>query len=338
SLVVRRLVFNDAFLKIDHFKRETQFHENKYKKKSILLTQKILDSIGNQNANYELKDVSILMFLSKSSEDINLITKAIKLLKHTKIPSDQINGIGAQLMRLTYILDQPDLGLKILQDKELADIFKSSYPKLILMNKLMTENRYEQVIDLFEKFLVQYNDTKGRKDNKFIFPHDQFVLVSIALYKMNSKEAFDKMVNIMKSIKIRRLEFVNTSLTRCFALAINQKEPEYGLKLVSKFDNLNVALGFNLSIIALSRMGFIEEALKIVQNVIDTKLDPDSSKFEGRFFRTTIKILDEQIKSCKFIESVNGKSKIKFDLLKSLIDNDKRYLKFDIQDLCQKPM
>ena len=52
------------------------------------------------------------------------------------------------------------------------------------MDKLLKENKYEIVIDLFQNFLNQYQDPKLRSTNKFIFPHDQFVLVSIALFKM----------------------------------------------------------------------------------------------------------------------------------------------------------
>lgn len=57
-----------------------------------------------------------------------------------------------------------------------------------------------------------------------------------------------KMKEMMNKIRVKRLEFVNTSLPRCFLLAINQNEPEYALKLVSKFDNLNTSLGLNLSV------------------------------------------------------------------------------------------
>lgn len=31
-------------------------------------------------------------------------------------------------------------------------------------------------------------------------------------------------------------------------------------------------------------MGFSEEALKVVKNILDAKLSPDTTKFEGRFF------------------------------------------------------
>lgn len=58
----------------------------------------------------------------------------------------------------------------------------------------------------------------------------------------------DKMKQIMNMIRIKKLEFVNTSLPRCFLLAINQNEPEYALRLISKFENLNLTLGLNLSV------------------------------------------------------------------------------------------
>lgn len=54
------------------------------------------------------------------------------------------------------------------------------------MDKLIKEKKYEKVVDLFQKYMKHYIDTKSRSTNKFLFPHDQFVLVSIALYKMVS--------------------------------------------------------------------------------------------------------------------------------------------------------
>lgn len=87
----------------------------------------------------------------------------------------------------------------------------------------------------------------------------------------------------------------------------------------------------------MSKIGFIEEALRIVESIINLKLDPDEKRFEGRFFPTTISILEEQINSSKFLESSN-QTRRKFDLLKNLINSDKRFISFDLSDLCKRPM
>lgn len=84
-------------------------------------------------------------------------------------------------------------------------------------------------------------------------------------------------------------------------------------------------------------MGFIEEALRILENMINFKLDPDDRRFEGRFFRTTISVLEEQINSTRFMES-SKQARKKFELFKNLINNDNRFISFDLSDLCRRPM
>lgn len=84
-------------------------------------------------------------------------------------------------------------------------------------------------------------------------------------------------------------------------------------------------------------MGFIEEALRFVENIISSKLDPDENRFSGRIFQATICALEEQIKSSKFLESSN-QTKEKFQNLKNTIFNDKRFVSFDLSDLCKRPM
>lgn len=51
------------------------------------------------------------------------------------------------------------------------------------MNKLMLEKNYEKVVELFESYITNFKKTKDGQ-NKFIFPHDQFILVTIALFSM----------------------------------------------------------------------------------------------------------------------------------------------------------
>lgn len=87
----------------------------------------------------------------------------------------------------------------------------------------------------------------------------------------------------------------------------------------------------------MSKIGFIEEALRIVENIINSKLDPNENRFEGRFFRTTFCVLEEQVKSCEFLES-SSQTKEKFELLKKLIYDDNRFVSFDLSDLCKRPM
>lgn len=76
-------------------------------------------------------------------------------------------------------------------------LFKNSgYPRLILMNKLMILEKYNIVVDLFEAFYMkgEFNPNLAESTNssskfalnpnKFLFPHDQFSLVTSALLRM----------------------------------------------------------------------------------------------------------------------------------------------------------
>lgn len=85
----------------------------------------------------------------------------------------------------------------------------------------------------------------------------------------------------------------NLLVARSFLLALQQGEPEYALKFMYefKFKNLDDSLARNLTTIALSRMGLVEQALKIAQNLKNLRgsLDySDETKFMGRFFPMTV--------------------------------------------------
>ena len=59
-----------------------------------------------------------LIYLTKNSGDLNLVVDAAKLLlKNKKIPNDQVDGIGAQLMRLVYVLNDTNKGINLIKDK-----------------------------------------------------------------------------------------------------------------------------------------------------------------------------------------------------------------------------
>ena len=60
-------------------------------------------------------------------------------------------------------------------------IFQSNYSRTILMNKLVIEQKYEQVVSIFEKNLKNFteqtsNSKKTNKDIRNILPEDQLGL------------------------------------------------------------------------------------------------------------------------------------------------------------------
>ncbi len=82
-------------------------------------------------------------------------------------------------------------------------IFQSNYSRTILMNKLVIEQKYEQVVSIFEKNLKNFteqtsNSKKTNKDIRNILPEDQLGLAIESLLLIVTKILIIKLDGLLK--------------------------------------------------------------------------------------------------------------------------------------------
>ena len=114
-----------------------------------------------------------------------------------------------------YVLEDPKLGMDLLQDKTLQPIFtKFSY--LVIMNKFLEMRDYQSVITLYEL------------QNKPPITYSHVNILIEALVLLNSKESFTKLKEILKLLKEdqgeprRTFQLSELLIAKSFLLAINQ--------------------------------------------------------------------------------------------------------------------
>ncbi len=203
-------------------------------------------------------------------------------------------------MRLVYVLEATDIGLRLLADPALEPLFgHCGFPYFILMNKLLQLKQYDSVIALFDRqlpfFTVEASSSSTSKIRTPI-PFDQASILLEALMLMNSKESFEKLKHTLNVFSEKKFQLSNLLIARSFLLAVNQNEPEYALKLMYdfKFKNLDDSLARNLTVIALCRLDLVEQAFRMAENLkgLRGSLDlEDKKKFIGRFFPMTVSLL-----------------------------------------------
>ena len=82
-------------------------------------------------------------------------------------------------MRLLYIHNKTDLAMQLFMDESLNNIFNDSASSLVLMNKLMEDKRFDDVVKVFE-----YGAKRGfSTSNGRAYPTDVTMLTIEALYR-----------------------------------------------------------------------------------------------------------------------------------------------------------
>ncbi len=199
-------------------------------------------------------------------------------------------------MRLIYVLDDTTTGLELISDSSLEPLFgKCGFAYFILMNKLVELKQYDSVVVLFERQIPYFtvetsSSSKSRLGHKTPIPFDQASLVLEALMLINSKESFEKLKELLNFFEKIQFQLCNILVARSFLLAINQNDPEFGLKLMYnlKLKNLDHSLARNLTVIGLCRMNLLDQAFKVADLLRDLKGNFDNTKFIGRFFPMTV--------------------------------------------------
>jgi len=164
-------------------------------------------------------------------------------------------------MRFFYHLNKPQEALKLLSDPKTMHIFDQYISYQILMDLLLNNEMYEDVLSVFAQ--VQERNIKGAK-----FPKNCFVLAATALYRINTEESFQKALSLLTEAEKLSVLPLRRVLTYCAMLAIRQNQPKNALAMLSRSNQQNYITVRNLKVLALAKMGNFTDAIAILRSGI----------------------------------------------------------------------
>ena len=100
-----------------------------------------------------------------------------------------------------------DFALRLIKDEDFRPLHKSPFPSLALINLMMTQNRYSDVINLMERNIQLFQLIES-SNSQFVL-HHHLNLICEALLLEGDQEAFGKLKKFFEIINVRRWKINN---------------------------------------------------------------------------------------------------------------------------------
>ncbi|XP_045522375.1 pentatricopeptide repeat-containing protein 2, mitochondrial-like [Pieris brassicae] len=219
--------------------------------------------------------------------DLNLVLDMVKKFNTQK--SEFRFGsfvFGPVVMRMFYFLDAPTEALKCFENPDNAGFFDQLVSYQILLDLLYNHEMYDEMYKIFEK-------VQERQLNMTKYPKYPVVLILAACYKQNTPESYEYAKKLWKDMSALGTSPLRRSCTFMSAMALRNNEPHIALECISLQTPHYVTIR-NIKVIALCRMGRIDDALPILRGVLD--VDSPSRVDKHTFFAETITAAQEAVK------------------------------------------
>ncbi|CAF0894658.1 unnamed protein product [Rotaria sordida] len=255
-----RTVFSSAGIGIDNFKFSRDQHTARYAPSLDAFKKRFVDSITQTNSQIFTEDLRNMIMSANNDQEIDTVIQALKKYSTNKVKFSDYH-FGSPIMRLLYIQNKTDLALQLYMDESLKDIFNDSASALVLMNKLIEEKRYDDVVKVFEYGSKRgFSTTSGRT-----FPSDVVMLAVEGLYRQNTKESLTKAKEIMSIVRERDADINPRTAAMIALLSIQQGEPSFAMEILGAVRTQTYTTIKNLRAICYADMGRVEEAINVVQ-------------------------------------------------------------------------
>lgn len=187
------------------------------------LIMRIKDNVGDpqRHADLSVEDVVALMSLCVTEEHIDLLDKLIAIVAHQPT-GYMLYKWGHGLSRLYYSFNQVDRAFNnIKNQRDFGQILNKRNASKVILSLLYSNERYEQLIELFEDYLNS-NEAECRQRV------DLVALALAACNKMGTKEALDKALELLQIPEQKLLVSVFVGF-----LALKNNEPKITLDVLS---------------------------------------------------------------------------------------------------------
>lgn len=271
----RRLLMADVTLGLDRFRKNvaktsSSFKKDNVRKDIIFKNQKTIpeDEVDSHLLN--------MIYIATTDEEAKVCAEIANrtqyMYNRPRIPSkptksDPFN-YGPLLMRMLHNLGKPHLAVSFMEDEDLKEMLHHPTTCLIYLDLLYEAGLYEKVVEFYENTFKEIFKRAKRKQKSaglLLYDMNHTTLAVAALYKLNSQESLQKVVNLFKG-KFHDDEGFLSNRTRAFAaaLALNQNEPELALDFIDVAEIKPSVFNKSLKIIILSKLNRAHQALDLL--------------------------------------------------------------------------
>lgn len=261
-----RTIFSSSGIGIDNFKYARDQHATRYAPSLDVFKKRFLESVGQSNSQVFAEDLRNMIMSASNDQEIDAVIQALKKYSASQIKFTDYH-FGSPIMRLLYIQNKTDQALQLFMDDNLKNVFNDSASALVLMNKLIEEQRYDDALKVFEHGSQRgFSTVSGRK-----FPGDVVMLAIECLYRQNTKESLTKAKELVSKVRQSDADISPRAATMTALLAIQQNDPSFAMEILGAVRGQSLTTVQNLRAICYADMGRIEEALNVVHLLADQK-------------------------------------------------------------------
>ncbi|XP_055354294.1 pentatricopeptide repeat-containing protein 2, mitochondrial-like [Paramacrobiotus metropolitanus] len=204
------------------------------------------------------EDLKKMCYLAQDDKDLEIVNKMLK--KYVQQYGRSRAGsfvFGPLLMRLHYHLNKPDAALASIRDPVLAEVYDQLTSYMLAMDLLYKHQRYDYVVQLYKAMLERPFFAEK-------FPRENLALACAACYKLGTPEAYATAREWMQGVMDRQAPVMRKAVAFAAALALKNNDPAGALELLSLFSNQSYMSIRNLRVLALTRLGRLEQVLPIL--------------------------------------------------------------------------
>lgn len=113
------------------------------------------------------------------------------------------------IIKSIYSLKLSEFAFDLFENEAYQCMHKSWYPSLALMNLMLIQERYDDVVKLFERNLKIFSLMTKNSSEEQILPKHHLTLVCEALLIKGDREAFEKLKKVCEIVFLKRCQFNN---------------------------------------------------------------------------------------------------------------------------------
>ncbi|XP_063434574.1 pentatricopeptide repeat-containing protein 2, mitochondrial-like isoform X1 [Mytilus trossulus] len=269
----RRWLMADVTLGLDRFRKNVDKTCSSFKKENVRkdILFKNSKTIPEDEVDSHLLN---MIYIATTDEEVKVCAEIANRTPYNRprIPNkptmtDQFN-YGPLLMRMLHNLRKPHIAVSFMEDKDLKEMLHHPTTCLIYMDLLYEAGLYEKVVEFYENTFKEIFERAKRKQKSaglLLYDMNHTTITVAALYKLNSQESLQKVVNLLKG-KLHDDEGFLSNRTRAFAaaLALNQNETELALDFIDMSETNPSVFNKSLKIIILSKLDRAHQALDLL--------------------------------------------------------------------------
>jgi len=268
--VVRNL-YCPASLGVDNYIQTRGRIKSQFQNNEGSFKEKMKDfANGSSSSMIFTEDLKhVIHIVEDSPDDIDLVKNM--MIKFCQQNNNLRFGsfiFGPVVMRMYYYLNKPSEAFEVFMTPELEGFFDQLVSFQILMDLLLKNKMYEQVLNVFD--VIKKKQLQGSK-----YPKNVIVLVSAACYYLNTPESFDYIKHLWTEINSVGHQPMRRAGTFAAALALQQNAPDVALEILTSMKQQTYVTIRNLKAAALADLGRPDDALPILRAVLEADVVRD---------------------------------------------------------------